>query len=169
MPGQVKIFGLALMLALAAPAEATDWKLQPAEASRGVVLTYGFGEPVSYRFECAADQVIVTQIGVTKLLDLKTGSPIGDDGQAVMPPGAAMMALFSGKGEPRFMPAEALKNPAGGWNLTIRVPKSDKQLKAFGKSDMISLFTTGYTMAVPMDDAARAKWKDFMQRCEGAG
>jgi hypothetical protein len=153
------------MLAMSSQAEAADWQLQSADGSHGVVLTVGSGEPVSYRFECASDEVIVTETGVTKLLDLKTGSTIADDANAVMPPGAAMMALFGGKGDPQFVPAEAVKNPAGGWNLTIRLPKNDKQLKAVGKSVMMSLFTTGYTMAVPMDGAARAKWNDFMQRC----
>ena len=74
---------------------------------------------------------------------------------------------LAGKGDPQFVPAEAVKNPAGGWNLTIRLPKNDKQLKAIEKSAMMSLFTTGYTMAVQMDGAARAKWNDFMQRCNG--
>ena len=166
MAHYARIFSLAAMLALSAPAEAADWQLQPAQPNHGATLTYAAGEPVSYRFECAANEVIVTETGVTKLLDLKTGKPIGDDMQAVMPSGAAMMALFSGKGEPDFMPAEAVKNAAGGWDLTVRLPRDDKQLKAIGKSEMMSLFTTGYTIAVPMDAAARAKWNDFMQRCK---
>ena len=112
--------------------------------------------------------MIVTETGVTKLIDLKTGNPIGDDSAAVMPPDAAMMALFAGKGDPQFVPAEALKNLAGGWDLTIRLPKNNKQLKVIGKSDMISLFTTGYTMAVVMDADARTKWNDFMERCKAA-
>jgi hypothetical protein len=112
--------------------------------------------------------VIVTQTGVTKLLDLKTGKPIGDDAEAGMPPGGAMMALFGGKGDPQFMPGEAVKNPAGGWDITIRVPKSDKQLKVIGRSEMMSLFTTGYTMAVAMDSASRAKWNEFIQSCQTA-
>ena len=154
------------MLAMSAQAEAAEWQLQPADGSHGVILTFGSGEAVSYRFECASNEVIVTETGVTKLLDVKTGSTIGDDANAVMPAGAAMMALFGGKGDPQFVPAVAVKNLAGGWNLTIRLPKNDKQLKAIGKSDMMSLFTTGYTMAVPMDGAARAKWNDFVQRCK---
>jgi hypothetical protein len=168
MSHYVKVFSLVAMLAFSAPAEAADWQLKSAQANRGVTLTYAAGEPVSYRFECAADEVIVTETGVTKLLDVKTGKPVGDDAQAVMPAGAAMMALFSGKGEPDFMPAEATKNAAGGWDLTIRLSKDDKQLKGIGKSEMMSLFTTGYTMAVAMDAAARAKWNDFMRRCKGA-
>lgn len=49
---------------------------------------------------------------------------------------------------------------------TIRLPKSDKQIRAVGKAEMMSLFTTGYTMAVVMDGAAREKWNDFMRRCQ---
>jgi hypothetical protein len=109
--------------------------------------------------------MVVTQTGVTKLLDLRTGSAIGDDAAAVMPDGAAMMALFDGKSDPEFVPAAAAKNPAGGWDLTIRLPKKDKQLKAIGRSDMLSLFTTGHTMAVPMDNASRRTWSAFLKRC----
>lgn len=156
-----------LLLALAAPAAAAEWKLDPAQS--GPVLTYGAGEPVSYRFECGADAVIVTETGVTQLVDLGTGKPIGDDEAAQMPAGAAMMALFAGRGDPQFRPAEARKNPAGGWDLTIRLPKTDKQLKAAGKGEMLSLFTTGYTMAVAMDGEARRQWNDFLRRCSAGG
>ncbi|HEX8257744.1 MAG TPA: hypothetical protein VF589_08920 [Allosphingosinicella sp.] len=152
------------MLAVSAPAGAAEWALQPGDGGRGARLTFGLGEPVSYRFECAAGDVIVTQTGVTKLLDVKTRSQV-DDGAQVLPPGAAMMGLFGGTGEPGFMPAAAVKNPAGGWDLTIRLPGNDKRLKAVGRSEMISLFTTGYTMAVSMDAAARAIWQRFMERC----
>lgn len=165
MSRYAKILGVVVMLAMSARAEAGDWKLQPADGHRGAVLTLETGTPVSFRFECAATDVIVTETGVTKLLDLKTGKTIGDDAQAVMPPGAAMMGVLAEKAGPQFIPAEAVRNPAGGWDLTIRLGKSDKHLKAIGKSDVMSLFTTGYTMAVTMDDAARAQWNDFMKRC----
>lgn len=112
------------------------------------------------------DYIVVTETGVTELLDLTTGKPVGDDAQAVMTPGAAMMALFSGKGEPKFMPAEAVKNPLGGWDLTIRLLKDDRQIKAVTKSKMISLFTTGYTMAVVMDASSKSKWSDFVRGCQ---
>jgi hypothetical protein len=162
----IAVLSLAAMLAVSAPAQSTGWQLQPQMGAHGPVLTFNAGDPVSYRFECAPDDVIVTETGVTKLLDLKTGQPIGDDAQAVMPTGAAMMALFSGKGDPQFFPAEAVKNAAGGWDLTIRLPKGDKQIKAVGKAEMMSLFTTGYTTAVAMDGTARARWNDFVQRCQ---
>jgi hypothetical protein len=153
---------LAATIALSSGVEAAGWQMQPGSTP---LLTYGAGDPVSYRFECAAGGVIVTETGVTKLMNLKTGTQIGDDAQATMPDGSAMMALFGGKGEPDFVPAQAAKNPAGGWDLTIRLAKDDKQLKGVSKSEMISLFTTGYTMAIVMDDNARAKWNDFMRRC----
>src|SRR3954469_3412095 len=86
----LKAFGLAVMVAFSARAQAADWQLQPAQASRGPVLIYGAGEAVSYRFQCDANEVIVTETGVTKLLDVKTGKPVGDDPQAGMPAGAAM-------------------------------------------------------------------------------
>ena len=162
----VGIFSLAAMLAVSAPAQSTGWQLQPQMGAHGPVLTFNAGDPISYRFECAPNDVIVTETGVTKLMDLKTGQPIGDDAQAVMPTGAAVMALFGGKGDPQFIPAEAVKNAASGWDLTIRLPKGDKQIKAIAKAEMMSLFTTGYTMAVAMDGAARAKWNDFVQRCQ---
>jgi hypothetical protein len=169
MSSRLAALGIAASFALSAPADAAGWQLQPAVGNHGLTLTLDAGERVAYRFECAANEVVVTETGVTKLLDLHTGKPIGDDAQAVMPPGAAVMALFSGKGEPAFMPAEAVKNAAGGWDLTIRVLKGDKQLSAIGKSDMMSLFTTGFTVAVPMDAAARATWNQFMQGCKSAG
>lgn len=166
MSSHLKTLSLGTMLVMSASAQAAEWQLQPAESNRGAVLTFGAGEPVSYRFECTPTELIVTETGVTKLTDLKTSKPIGDDAQAAMPDGGAMMALFGGKGEPQFMPAEATKNPAGGWDLTIRLSKADKQIKAVSKSEMMSLFTTGYTMAVAMDPASRAKWREFMQRCQ---
>jgi hypothetical protein len=166
VPSVVGVLSLAAMLAVSAPAQSTGWQLQPRIGAHGPVLTFNDGDPVSYRFECTPDDVVVTKTGVTKLLDLKTGQPIRDDAHAVMPPGAAMMALFGGKGNPQFIPAEAIKNPASGWDLTIRLPKGDKRIKAVGNADVMSLFTTGYTMAVMMDGAARAKWNNFVKLCQ---
>jgi hypothetical protein len=163
------ILAVAGMAAASVQSQSSGWELRPAADGHGAVLSVDADDSVTYRFECASDAVIVTQTGVTKLIDLKTGNHIGDDAAAVMPPGAAMMALFGGKGDPKFVPAEAVKNPAGGWDLTIRLPKGDKQLKALGKSEMMSLFTTGYTIAVVMDAESRGKWSAFVQACPAAG
>jgi len=164
----IGIRGLTAMLAIPVPAEALEWQLHPADDSRGTLLTFHSDKTVKYQFECLPDKIAISQVGVTKLMNPSTGGPVGDGPGTVMPRGATMMALFAGKGSPKFIPAEAVKNPANGWDLTIELPKSDKQLKAVGKSDMISLFTTGYTMAVPMDADARAKWNAFMQQCNAA-
>jgi hypothetical protein len=165
MARHVKILCLATMLVLSARAEAGEWKLQLADGDHGVMLTMETGTAISFRFACTADAVFVTETGVTGMIDLKTGKPIGDDAQAVMPPGGAMMGVLAEKAGPQFVPAVAVKNPAGGWDLTIRLAKSDKHLKAVGKSEVMSLFTTGHTIAVQMDDTARAQWNDFMKRC----
>lgn len=169
MSRSARLFALAGLLVWSAQAIAEDWVVRPAEGARGETLIFGADRPQSYRFECASDAVIVTQTGVTGLKDLRTGKAIGDSPDAVMPQGAAMMALFGGKGDPAFLPASSANNPAGGWDLAIRLPKGDKQLKAVGKSEMISLFTTGETMAVPMDKASRSLWSDFLRRCQAAG
>ena len=165
------ILCLTLAGAVATPAGAATlgWQLTPASPEHGLLLTYGTETPVAYRFECTASDVVVTETGVTKLLDIKAGTQVGDGPDAVMPPGSALLAVYGGKGDPQFQPAEALKNPAGGWDLTIRLPKNDKQLKAVGKSEMMSLFTTGYTMAVVMTANDRATWNSFLKQCQAAG
>lgn len=165
----LKIISLALMLSLPLQANAAEWQLQPAVEGGSLLLTYGSNEPVSYRFECTPTMVIVTETGVTKLMDFRTGAIVGDGAGAVMTPGAAMMALYGGKGDPDFIPAAAVKNPAGGWDLTIQLPKNHKQLKAIGKSEMMSLFTSGFTMAVAINGDTRSTWNDFMRRCKAIG
>lgn len=164
-------YALALATFAALPAHAqksNGWELHPAQGDRTLALTYAAGQPVSYRFECGAQDVIITETGVTQLMDLQTGKPIADDAAGPLPPGAAMMALFGGKGEPAFQPAESVKNPAGGWDLTIRMPKGDKRLTTMGKSEMMSLFTTGFTMAVVMEAGDRAIWSDFLTKCRAS-
>jgi hypothetical protein len=162
------LFAASLLLAVPAQDHGSGWQLQPADATHGAVLTLGAGDPLSYRFECGTEDVIITETGVTELMDLKTGKPVGDGPDAQMTPGAALLALFAGKGDPKFMPAAAVKNPAGGWDLTLHLPKGDKQLKAVGQSDMMSLFSTGQTMAVQMDASARATWNAFLRGCPAA-
>lgn len=153
---------------MAAPAVAMEpgWMLRAATSDLGEQFIYESGSQISYQFLCEADAIAITETGVTDLLDLRTNVKIGDGPDAHMPEGAALMALFGGKGTPDFRPATAIKNPSGGWDLTIRLKKSDKQLRAIGSSDMISLFTTGYTAAVAIDSTTKAKWKDFLKRCQ---
>jgi hypothetical protein len=163
------ILSLAGVVALFGQTPTLGWHLQSTEGDHSLVLTYAAESGLSYRFDCGADGIIVTQTGVTELMDLKTGEKIGDGPDAVMTDGAALMAVFGGKGDPAFKPAEAKRNPAGGWDLTIRLPKNDKQLKTVGRSNLLSLFTTGITMDVEIDAPTRATWNDFLRRCQAAG
>lgn len=166
--GNFAMLGLMAALSVAAvQTEAGGWTIEPAGAGRGEVLSLQLGSAQSYRFECTPGDVVVTQTGVTQLLG-EGNTRVGDGPDAVMPEGAAMMALYSGK-DPEFQPARAVKNPAGGWDLTIRVAKDDKLLNAMPKSKMMSLFTTGITTAVEMSDQARKVWKGFLTRCRAGG
>lgn len=146
--------------------DGTGWVLRPATASEGPLLTFTISNTVHYTFECTPKAVIVTQTGVTKLISLTDGKAIGDDAGATMPDGAAMMAIYGGKGDPEFLPASATKNPAGGWDLTLRMSRKDSQLRRIAKSEMMSLFTTGYTTAVKMDKESRATWQQFLTACD---
>lgn len=144
---------------------AAGWTLDPAAAEHGAILGIDLGDGVTYRFECAADAMVVTQTGVTRLMDLRTGQSIDDAAAAPLPPKVAMMGLSTGDGTPNFVPASATKSAGPGWDLTIRIAKTDPQLKALGRTDMMSLFTTGNTIAVTMDSADRATWKTFLRDC----
>lgn len=159
---------VAVMFAASA-ARSAGWELQAPAPGRGVVLTHDAGETSDYRFECAGPSIIITNRGVTKLMDLTTGQPVAEDAAPPLPAGAALMALFAGKGQPDFQPAEATRNPDGGWDLTIRLVLQDKAVKAIAKAKLLSLFTSGFTAAVEMDGPARAKWVDFMQQCQARG
>ena len=142
------------------------WSLRPAVGNIGEQLVFDSGAQVTYVFTCEPTDIAVTQTGVTDILDMNTNSKVGDGPDAKMPEGAALMALFGGKGSPDFQPASATKNPNKGWDLTIHLAKNDKQLRAISSSDMISLFTTGYTEAVEVDGQTRDIWKGFLKRCQ---
>ncbi|MHA6719783.1 hypothetical protein ACX40Y_10075 [Sphingomonas sp. RS6] len=121
----------------------------------------------SYTFECTPDAVAITYAGATDLLNIRGEGKVGDAPGSAMPEGAAMMALYTGKDEPQFMPAEYKPSAGQGWDLTIRLAKNDKALKGLERADMLSLFTTGYTAARPLDADARAQIKGFLARCRG--
>lgn len=165
MSGSAKIIAFCALLAIATGAHAAEWSLETGEKAAGPVLTLPLDGAASYRFVCRPDGVEATQTAVTKLVSLQSGQPIGDAPDAVMPPGAAMMAVYGGNGEPRFVPAAASHNPAGGWNLTVKLGKNDPQWATLLKGEMMSLFTTGTTTAVPLDAAGRRTWGDFLKRC----
>lgn len=165
----LRTLALCVGLTTAAPvlAATSSWNLRPATATAGEQLVFDSGDRMTYVFTCEPTDIAVTETRVTEILDLSTNQKVGDGPDAKMPEGAALMALYGGKGSPDFQPASAVKNPNGGWDLTIRLAKNDKQLRAVSSSDMISLFTTGYTTAVPIDSATKDTWKGFLKRCQG--
>lgn len=162
------VCGFAALLSLTSNAQAQGWGLTPATDVHGLQLIFGSENSPVYEFECGAADISVTNFGVTELLDLQTGQKIEDTPGAVITPGASLMALFTGKGQPDFLPAEAKPNAVKGWDLTIRFAKTDKRIKVLGKSDMISLFTTGYTAAVSMSAGDQAIARDFLGQCQKA-
>lgn len=155
------------LLLVSTPSLAGNWKIAGAGNGRGETMTLEIDPERSYIFECTSNAVAITYTGVTDLLDIRGKGKVGDAPGSVMPEGAAIMALFTGKGEPKFLPAEYKPNPRKGWDLTLRIPKKDKALKGLEKADMMSLFTTGYTAADVMDAQTRAQFTGFLARCGG--
>jgi hypothetical protein len=149
------------------PSLAGDWKTAGAGNGQGETMTLGIDAARSYIFECTPSAVAITYTGATDLLDIRGKGKVGDAPGSVMPEGAALMALYTGKGEPQFLPAEYKPNPVKGWDLTLRMAKNDKSLKGLEKADMLSLFTTGYTAANTVDAKTRAQFKGFLARCRG--
>jgi len=162
---RVSVLTAAAILVLASPSWAGEWKAVGASGGHGEQLTLAVDDTHSYIFECAPDAVVITETGVTELIDLKAKAKVGDAPGSVMPEGAAVMALFTGKGDPEFQTASYAANPAGGWDLTIRMAKGDKRLNALTKTDMFSLFTTGFTAAVTLNPAEKKMFADFLSRC----
>jgi hypothetical protein len=155
-----------LLLMLAAPVSAGEWAMVGAGSGDGERLTLAVDEARSYTFECAPDSVAVTETGVTDLLDVRGGGgKIADSPGSTMPEGAAVMALYTGKGEPEFKSATYAANRKKGWDLTIRFAKSDRRLNALAKTDTLSLFTTGFTAAVTLSTAERKMFAVFLGRC----
>lgn len=153
-----------LLLAAAGQATGTGWTLQLPEGG-APVLEYRITDSNLYRFTCDARTVTALQTGVTELLDLGTGNRIGDGPGAVMPAGSATMTLYAGQGEPVLTPASAVKNSGDGWDLTIRLPLGDPQLRRITRAKIMSLFTTGHTTAVMLEAGDQAKWRDFLKAC----
>jgi hypothetical protein len=162
-----RIAALSALVFASTPSHAEGWKIVGAGNGHGETMTLEIDPERSYIFECAPDAVVITYTGVTDLLDIRGKGKVGDAPGSVMPEGAAVMALYTGKGDPQFLPAEYKPNPAKGWDLTLRMAKNDKALKGLEKANMLSLFTTGYTAANDVDANTRAQFSGFLSRCRG--
>lgn len=155
------------ILLISTPSFAGDWKIVGAGNGHGETMTLEIDPERTYIFECTPSNVMITYTGATDLLDIRGGGKVGDSPGSVMPEGAAVMALYTGKGDPDFLPAEYKPNPKLGWDLTLRFAKDSKALKGLEKAGMLSLFTTGYTAANEIDANTRAQFSGFLSRCRG--
>ncbi|HEX6377223.1 MAG TPA: hypothetical protein VFZ91_16040 [Allosphingosinicella sp.] len=144
----------------APPVTASGWAAGPGAK----VMLSEAGERV-YELDCSGAELVVTQFGVTHLLDLEKNQPVGDAEGTTLPAGAAVMALATDKVEPNLVGASAVRNARTGWDMTIRLSKSDPALLSLPKSKYVSLFTTGFTRAMELDRADRKLLATFVGQC----
>ena len=159
------LYAAALLVSalLAAPAAmAAGWKLGSAGQ-----MTFGEGGTPSFRFDCTGPDLAVTQFGVTKLLDIRKNEPVADSAGSALPEGAALMGLATDKSEPNLVPASAVRNATLGWDMTIRLPKTDPTFAGLPRAKFVTLFTTGYTLAATLDKADRRLIAAFVRQCRG--
>jgi hypothetical protein len=148
--------------ALAAPASPGGWALDPA----GQITLSDAGKPI-YRLDCTGPELVVTQFGVTKLLDVQRNQPVGDTDGSTLPAGASVMALATDKSEPKMVTASATRSAGSGWDMAIRLPKDDPAFLSLPRAGMVSLFTTGFTRAVQLGKADRKLLATFVSQCRG--
>ena len=126
------------------------------------------GEGVSYIFDCSGSDLLVTQTGVTELLDMKAGNnaraPDTGEGR-IFPEGSALMAVATDRGQPDFTLGTAKPNPTKGWDITIQLPRKDKSFQDFGRAEFVTLFTTGFTALVELGAADRKAVSNFVKEC----
>jgi hypothetical protein len=161
------IGGVGMIAALLAPAAAAappdGWTLGPAAQ-----ITYGEAGKLLYRLDCTGPDLVVTQFGVTELLDLEANKPVADTEGTALPRGAALMSLATDRtDEPKLVPAVAVRNPVKGWDMTIRLAKGDPVLRSLPRAKYISLFTTGFTRMSEPSRADRERLATFVGQCRG--
>ena len=166
------VIGLAAGLVLTGRATAAaSWRVDGAPNAPPYRLTIEgpLGPNTRWVFDCRADGVDITEVGVTKLMDPSTGKPVGDGDGAIMPDGAALMGLsLLAEGDIHFIPGTAKANPVAGWDLTIRLTKNDPLFVALPKAQQMTLFTTGMTALVRLDNEDRRVLSDFVSGCRNA-
>lgn len=156
--------GAALLWSAASqtPSASTGWALDPA----GQITFSDSGKPV-YRLDCTGPELVVTQFGVTRLVDLRQNRPVADDEGSSLPAGASVMALATDRTEPEMVPASAVRSAGPGWDMTIRLPKTDPAFLSLPRAGMVSMFTTGFTRAVELSKSDRRLMADFVGLCRG--
>jgi hypothetical protein len=154
------IVALMVSASLASAASAAGWQSGP-----GPQIRLGEAKAPLYMLDCSGLELVVTQFGVTKLRDMQANALVSDTEGSTLPPGAALMALFTDKVDPNMVPASAVRNAKAGWDMTIRLRKDDRAFLSLPKAGMVSLFTTGFTTASMVDKADRKLFADFVKQC----
>jgi hypothetical protein len=161
------MFALTAGTALADP---TGWQVMDEPKSGLFQMSFNVGQPgVAYIFDCRANKVLVTETGVTELMDIQTGQKVSNIPSSALPPGASVMALFTDQVEPQMRPARAKPNSANGWDLTLELSKDDRAFRSLSSAKMISLMTTGWTGAVVIGPPDHNIISGFVNQCEKRG
>lgn len=159
----IRIFMVATLVsssAVAAIPALEGWKVGP---DSRIIFTDG-GKTV-YSLDCSGPGLVVTQFGVTRLVDLQRNRPVGDTEIGALPEGAAVMALATDEAEPDMVPASAVRSAGPGWDMTIRLPTNDPAFLSLPRAAFVSLFTTGFTRAVELSKSDRKMFAAFVSRC----
>jgi hypothetical protein len=155
-----------LSLGSAAAAQSAGWTVTSAEGQPTRLSFDGFADKgVRYAFVCEPDGISITETGVTALMDPKTGGKVGDDPGSVMLDGAAVMALFTDRTEPKFIVARARPNEVRGWDLTMKLQLNDPAIKALPRAKAVSLMTTGWTGLAELEAEQRNTIANFLAAC----
>jgi hypothetical protein len=161
-----------ILLASALLAQAAPAAEAPADGWRVVEhsLTYSEAGAPIYTLDCAGSEVVVTQYGVTSLLDIKKNKPVPDAEGSAPPEGASFMALSTDRiDEPAMIPATAVRNARTGWDMTIRLKKNDLAFKSLPRAKLVSLLTTGVTRAVDVSKDDQTLFGTFVSQCRSGG
>ena len=163
---RVTALGFAAILCAAAPP--AFWHLGRTETGAPFVLVYEDDERTAMmRFECASAEVVATAYGLTHLKDPDSGEEVGDAPGSTMKGSAAQMALITDKVNAHWVWAEAEPNPAGGWDLTIRLPLDHPGLLAFPRAKMIALVVPKGGNASAVEKSDRPRLAAFLRQCRG--
>ena len=147
-------------------AESSGWQVIGGSDSNPFQLRFGYAQPaVTYVIDCRVDKIIVTETGVTELMDIQTGQKVSDSPGSSITPGASAMALFTDRVQPKMIPAIAKANVTKGWDLTIELPKNDRAFRSLSTATTMSLMTTGWTGAVEIGPSDHAIIAGFVNRC----
>lgn len=165
---------VAMVLALLScgPALAREpnvWRVIGAPGDEVYALVIEFDQPPgsAYVFRCAADSIFLTHRGVTEITDRSTGKVIGDAPGSEITPAASVMGIMSSQSiAPTLYRAAAQPNSKQGWDLTIRLSRSDPALRSLTRSTFMSVMTLGSVHAVSLGEDDRKLIKGFLGACQ---